>query len=731
MDLKTSLPKGIAEEPVFSLPFDIAENGSKTHGHLTADREYIRIYDSSDREVSSHEIAAFDQFEATRQIGCSMLRGKRRSDGKWQFFCCFTQTHYIRFAELAKILDYYVNTGVFTDRSDTEEPTCPKCGVSLHGSASCPYCAKKSGTAIRLLKRLAPFKKLFFLSIILTEISYACDLVAPTLQRYLIDDVVEVQQPDMTLFLIIAATMVGLAIFSTAIDFVTRRINIIITNGFIKKLRSDLFNKTQELSMKAISRRTTGELIRRVSEDARTVQQFVTDNGKEMILHTVTMIVLVIIMFISNWKLALLVLLPLPFAAFLASKVMRILDERNGRWWRKMVASSRYLHDMLSGIRVVKSYGSEERETARYTQISQEVSKAQKNIDCIWYILAPLLHYVIALGQFSMLYFGASSVMDLEITLGEFVQFTSYVSMLYGPLEWLVNLPRILSQAMVSAGKAFEILDERVELHDSDAPADKEIKGGITFDHVYFGYSAYDPVLKDISLEIKPGEMIGIVGHSGVGKSTMINLIMRLYDPTVGSIKIDGTDLRDLSSVGLHGQMGVVLQETFLFNGTVLENIAYAKPEATFEEIVQAAKTADCHDFITRLPDGYNTYVGEKGYNLSGGERQRVAIARAILRDPKILILDEATASLDTQTEKQIQTALNRLIKGRTTIAIAHRLSTLSNADRLIVLDKGKLAEMGSHNELMRRHGVYYELVMAQRSTAAIKKQPKTEPVTV
>ena len=731
MNLKTSLPKGISDEPIFSLPFDIAENGEKTHGHLTADRQYIRIYDSEDREVSSHEITAFSEFEATRQIGCSMLRGKRKSDGKWQFFCCFTQTHYIRFAELAKILDYYVNTGRFTDRSDTEEPTCPNCGVNLHGSANCPYCAKKSGTVLRLMKRLKPFRKLFITSLLLTVIVYVCNLVAPTLQRYLIDDVVEVEQPDMNLFFIIAATMIGIAILGTAIDFINRRINILITNGFIKNLRSDLFNKTQELSMKAISRRTTGELIRRVSEDARVVQQFVTDNGKEMILHAISLVALLVIMFITNWKLALLVVIPLPLAAWLASRVMRILDERNGRWWRKMVASSRYLHDMLSGIRVVKSYGSEERETVRYTEISQEVSKAQKSIDCIWYVLAPLLNYVMAIGQFSMLYFGASAVMDIEITLGEFVQFTTYVSMLYGPLEWLTNLPRILSQAMVSAGKAFEILDERVELHDSAAPSDKEINGGITFDHVFFGYSAYDPVLKDISLEIKPGEMIGIVGHSGVGKSTMINLIMRLYDPTNGSIRIDGTDLRDMSSAGLHGQMGVVLQETFLFNGTVLENIAYAKPDATFEEIVQAAKTADCHDFITRLPDGYNTYVGEKGYNLSGGERQRVAIARAILRDPKILILDEATASLDTQTEKQIQTALNRLIKGRTTIAIAHRLSTLSSADRLIVLDKGKLAEMGSHNELMRRHGVYYELVMAQRSTAAIKKQTTAEPATV
>ena len=249
-----------------------------------------------------------------------------------------------------------------------------------------------------------------------------------------------------------------------------------------------------------------------------------------------------------------------------------------------------------------------------------------------------------------------------------------------------------------------------------------EIKGDISFENVYFGYKAYNPVLKNISFEIKKGEMIGIVGHSGSGKSTLINLIMRLYDPTGGCVRIDGVDLRDISQNSLRSQVGVVLQETFLFNGTVLENIRYAKPDATFEEVVRAAKIANCHEFITRMPDGYETMVGERGYSLSGGERQRVAIARAILHDPKILILDEATASLDTQTEKLIQDALNKLIEGRTTIAIAHRLSTLAGADRLIVLDKGRLAEMGTHNELLAHKGVYYRLVMAQRQTAKLAK---------
>lgn len=280
----------------------------------------------------------------------------------------------------------------------------------------------------------------------------------------------------------------------------------------------------------------------------------------------------------------------------------------------------------------------------------------------------------------------------------------------------------MLAQARVSAGKVFEILEEDNDISDTENAVSLDIKGDIEFKNVYFGYKTYNPVLKDVSFSIKQGEMIGIVGHSGVGKSTLINLVMRLYDATSGQVLIDGTDVRDISQNSLRSQVGVVLQETYLFSGTVLDNIRYAKPDASFEEIVNAAKTANCHDFITRMPDGYNTVVGERGYNLSGGERQRIAIARAILHDPKILILDEATASLDTQTEKQIQDALDRLIKGRTTIAIAHRLSTLANADRLIVLKKGRVAEIGTHTELLQSKGVYYELVMAQKQTARLRK---------
>lgn len=721
MNLKISSPKDCPEDITFSLPFDLTEKGEQTEGHFCADREKIYIYGRDGLE-NTFEINKYYSFEVFRQSGCSMIRGRLRENSKWQMFCCFTQTHYIRFAELAKLLDFYAKTGVFSEKSDALESNCPKCGIKLpHEGAECPFCTKKAGTARRLISRLMRYKKYFFISVATSILSYAASIVSPSLYRVVVDEVIG-DVPDMELFFIIAATVVGLSLLISVVDGVRWKIDIRMSVNFIRDLRKELFDKIQMISMRSFAKRTSGDIIRRVSDDANTLKNFLTGQGKAMILNVVALTTISVIAFCVNWKLALLVIIPIPIASVLTQKIMRKIGGLYGRWWRKVCNSSKYLNDIISGQRVVKSYGSEEREVKRYTGISQQVADAYSDAECTWYLLYPVLRYILAAGEMLMLYFGASMVLDLSITLGEFVQFTGYASMLYGPVEWLMQLPRSLSQAMVSAGKIFEILDEPIDLDDHEDAVDMEIKGDIVFDNVSFGYTAYNPVLKNISCEIKQGEMIGIVGHSGVGKSTMINLIMRLYDPTSGAIRIDGVDLRDIKAESLHKRLGVVLQETFLFNGTVFENIAYARPDATFEEVVQAAKIADAHDFVTRLPDGYNTYVGEKGYSLSGGERQRVAIARAILRDPKILILDEATASLDTQTEKQIQTALNRLIKGRTTIAIAHRLSTLSSADRLIVLDKGKVAEIGTHTELMGRKGVYYRLVMAQRTTAAIKE---------
>ncbi len=342
-----------------------------------------------------------------------------------------------------------------------------------------------------------------------------------------------------------------------------------------------------------------------------------------------------------------------------------------------------------------------------------------------WATLFPIIGLVMTSGQFIVWYVGGRQVINGVITFGILNMFLYYLAQLYGPLQGMTRIADWLSRAVTAAERVFEIVDTEPDVQDDDDPeALSDIKGAITFENVSFGYEKGRRVVENVNLSVAPGEMIGLVGHSGAGKTTIINLISRFYDPSEGVITIDGKDMKKVRVSDLRGQLGIVLQEPFLFPGTISDNITYAKPDATPEQIMRAAKAANAHDFIMRFPDGYDTQVGERGVKLSGGERQRLSIARAILHDPRILILDEATASVDTETEKQIQEAIARLIKGRTTFAIAHRLSTLRNADRLVVMDKGKIAEMGTHEELMaKENGTFRRLVEMQTEINKLRSE--------
>ena len=329
--------------------------------------------------------------------------------------------------------------------------------------------------------------------------------------------------------------------------------------------------------------------------------------------------------------------------------------------------------------------------------------------------------FVIRLGSYAILMYGNYLMFVDPMTVGLVNQCNTYCNMIYEPIMQITTIPRSISEFTTSLSKVLEILEENPDVSDIDSPKYVKLSGDISLRNVTFGYNSYDPVLEHVTFDIKAGEMIGIVGHSGCGKTTLVNLIMRMYDTTEGQILVDGTDIREIAQNSLRTQMGVVLQETLLFSGSIRDNIRYAAPHATNEQVIEAAKLANAHDFIMSLPEGYNTVVGEKGYSLSGGERQRIAIARALIHNPKILILDEATAALDTETEKLIQDAINHLTEGRTTIAIAHRLSTLRNADKILVIDHGKLKEYGTHRELLDMKGIYYKLVMAQQRLAQEK----------
>ncbi|WP_124098706.1 ABC transporter ATP-binding protein [Ruminococcus sp. Marseille-P6503] len=720
MKLCISKPDNADGEIIYSLPYDFTAEGKAADGHFCATKQKILLY-LNGKPLKEYNISDFSEFECRQQIGTSMACGIT-AEGETICFCAFTQDKFLRFAELLKLLDYYVRTGEFVIEADADEPVCPKCGLPLDGAKECIFCTSKSKTMIKLIKRIAPYKKYFAIAVICTILSESLWVIMPYLDRIIIDRYVTPKSAEWAGFAAVVITVVTLLLLAGIFEFFNMKSSFKVALNLGRDLRQDVFRKSQELSMNSISKRTAGELINRVSSDAAKLEDFITANGKDAIVKILSLIIIGVLLFVMDWRLALMTVIPVPIVFMIVSKLFDTMAIRYTKVWKKGVTHGETLHDILNGIRVVKSYGNEVREIQRYSECSEQWAKSAVRAEIMWYLTMPVSEFILTIGNFFVLYFGGKMILNEAMSLGQLIQFTTYVAMLYEPIRWLIQIPRNLADVSVSAGKVFEILEEASDVRDAEDPVELDIKGDIEFDDVYFGYKVYNPVLKGISCKINKGEMIGIVGHSGVGKSTMINLILRLYDCTQGEIRIDGVNIKDIAQKSLRSQVGVVLQETFLFDGNVLENISYAKPDASFEEVIKAAKTANAHDFIVKLPDGYNTRVGNKGYQLSGGERQRIAIARAILHDPKIIILDEATASLDTQTEKQIQEALGKLTKGRTTIAIAHRLSTLSSADRLIVLDKGRLAEFGTHTELMRAKGVYYKLVMAQRQTTKMKK---------
>ena len=570
--------------------------------------------------------------------------------------------------------------------------------------------------------------------LVTAAVALCLTFIAPYFQEILINDYILAENPLsfdnwqdwLWMFLLVSAAIVSIDILHRVLGIVQSRISAVTGARFTRMLRTKLFEKIQTLSMASVQKKSTGDLMGRINNDVNVVQNFVVHLLPTYFAQLVSFIVGLFLILFMSFKLgvpllAAYIFVPLPFVVIALWRFRRVMRKRNRRAWMLGRRTNLTLQDVLSGIRVVKTYGREQDAIDTFADCTEKQSAQNYSNAKVFDVFFPILGFVMRLGSYFILWHGNLMLFHGALGVGTLNRFNTYTNIIYAPLMQITTIPRHISEFMTSFGKIMEIMEEQPEIADIAEPRDVKLQGAVSIKHVTFGYESAVPVLKDVSVEVAPGEMIGIVGHSGSGKSTLINLVMRLYDPAEGCIEFDGVNAKDISQTALRSQIGVVLQETHLFSGTVRDNIRYAKPHATNAEVIAAARAANAHDFIMSLPQGYNTVVGEKGYSLSGGERQRVAIARALIHNPKILILDEATAALDTETEKLIQDAIDGMTENRTVFAIAHRLSTLRNADRLIVLDHGELAECGTHQELLEAQGIYYKLVMAQ-ARAALEK---------
>ena len=710
--LGTSNAPDPLDDVLIRLVADFAKDGSFGHRTLEVTGQSVRVLETSNAPSFMIPIADIKSARNEPLVGGGRLEILTKA-GELLPVISYSLTLSAKFSEAARGIEQLAKGEPLLINMKEERLRCVKCNRLLpEKDGVCPACVDRGKTMMRIAKFMKPYEKQAVLLALMSLVTTLLNLCPPLIQGKLIDTVLKNHSELGTLWKLMVAWL-GVLVINATLQILSGRYIAYLAGNIAADLRSAVYRAIEFLQLTFFDKKQVGAIASRVTQDTDRVWGFLVEGVPYLLLNGLMLVGITVFLFLTNPVLAACILSPIPFVLGIGAYFWRPMSQMFHRVGQKWARFHMHLNESLSGIRVVKAFAKEDLEFNKFRTRNNELRDAGVAADGRWYTIFGAMTFFTSLGTLINWTVGGYFVYSQRMTLGDFWKVSAFLGLLYGPLQWFAAVNQWFSRAMAGAERIFEVMDTESE-HYADREVHHAIEGEVEFNNVRFGYDKSNPVLKGITFTAKPGEMIGLVGKSGAGKSTTINLICRFYEPDAGYIKIDGIDYRDIALQDMRGQIGIVLQEPFLFNGTIAENIAYGKPGAAFDDIIEAAKAANAHNFVLSKPDGYDTMVGERGSKLSGGERQRISIARAILHNPRILILDEATSSVDVETEKQIQEAIGRLIEGRTTFAIAHRLSTLRNASRLVVLDKGEIAEIGTHAELMEKQGVFYKLVEAQ-----------------
>lgn len=604
--------------------------------------------------------------------------------------------------------------------TNCEDNTCPKCGRRYPDPDRkvCPKCMDKVALVKKLSKLFFRYKGYILLIFVSLTLIAGLGAITPYVSNQIFyQDVLTEDGKYYGMILEIILVMMGIRLVSLGVSLINGVISAKVSAEVTYDLKKMIFSTISRLSLSFFTNRQTGGLMTQINNDSIRIYWFFCDGFPYFVLNIAQLAIFMVIMFTINPLLTLYAFITIPIFFFSFKFIFLLFDKLYAKAYSRRRSFNSLIADVLNGMRVVKSFSREEDEMRRFNKRSMKSAEADTEISTKAAKIFPLLFFLLKIGSYVVWGVGGWQVMMKTGTMdyATLMTFVAYFNLIYGPIEFLADISNWWSECLNSLQRLFEINDAVPDVKEKENPISLEhVKGDVEFKHVSFSYVENRKVIDDISFKVPAGTTLGIVGHTGAGKSTLANLLTRLYDVNDGEVLIDGVNVKDLSFETLRRSVAIVSQETYLFRGSILENIRYACPEATNEQVIAAAKIASAHEFIVKYPDGYHTQVGFGNKELSGGERQRISIARAILKNPRILILDEATAAMDTQTERQIQEALNRLVKGRTTIIIAHRLSTLRDADNLIVIENGKMPESGTAKELLQKKGVYFKLYKMQ-----------------